>query len=297
VNLTAKLLLVSLAAVALSCVTAAISAQDAGDGEEHPGYNLFVGKCQSCHTVGGGKTVGPDLKGLQDRLKNGLKGTDDPKEWFVKFVRDPKGMKDAYIREVRKKNHGDPDSTQMAVSVVDVDDTSLKALWDFIIKGGPGLKYEVVEIDGSEENVAYGKKLFTGQKKLAAGGPACIACHTVGNLEGLGGGTIAKDLTDAHMRLGDNDEVQGNQAIYGLLQNPAFPLMAEVFENKPLTDAERNALTAYLAESAKGEPAGSSRFFILVYALVGAAVAVLMLDLAWLSRFRNVRKDMVGDSE
>lgn len=39
--------------------------------------------CKSCHTIGGGDTVGPDLAGLSKRRKV---------EWVVKFVNYPEGM-------------------------------------------------------------------------------------------------------------------------------------------------------------------------------------------------------------
>ena len=48
--------------LALSIATlarAAPTAQDAAQGQA-----IFVQKCASCHTIGGGKLVGPDLKGV-----------------------------------------------------------------------------------------------------------------------------------------------------------------------------------------------------------------------------------------
>ena len=44
---------------------------------------FFKTNCKSCHTIGGGDTVGPDLAGLEKRRKV---------DWVVKFVSYPEGM-------------------------------------------------------------------------------------------------------------------------------------------------------------------------------------------------------------
>lgn len=45
---------------------------------------LFLQKCAKCHTIGGGRRVGPDLRGVADRHE---------KEWILAFVMNP----DAYL--------------------------------------------------------------------------------------------------------------------------------------------------------------------------------------------------------
>lgn len=44
---------------------------------------FFKGNCSSCHTIGEGDKIGPDLAGLSKRRKLG---------WIVKFVQYPSGM-------------------------------------------------------------------------------------------------------------------------------------------------------------------------------------------------------------
>ena len=44
---------------------------------------FFQKNCKSCHTIGAGDTVGPDLAGLSKRRKV---------DWVVKFVNYPEGM-------------------------------------------------------------------------------------------------------------------------------------------------------------------------------------------------------------
>lgn len=50
------------------------------------GATLFKDNCQACHSVGGGKLVGPDLKGVSERRKA---------DWLLKFINSPKKMIDA----------------------------------------------------------------------------------------------------------------------------------------------------------------------------------------------------------
>jgi cytochrome c2 len=47
------------------------------------GAKYFKKNCKSCHSIGGGDVVGPDLAGLSKRRKV---------DWIVKFVNYPDGM-------------------------------------------------------------------------------------------------------------------------------------------------------------------------------------------------------------
>lgn len=52
----------------------------------HEGGKLFQQYCVSCHTVGGGRLVGPDLKGVTERRSH---------EWLVRFITEPEQMRKA----------------------------------------------------------------------------------------------------------------------------------------------------------------------------------------------------------
>jgi cytochrome c2 len=56
---------------------------DAPSGDVDKGKEIFNSKCTICHTIGGGKKIGPDLKGVTQRR---------PEEWLVKFISDPDKM-------------------------------------------------------------------------------------------------------------------------------------------------------------------------------------------------------------
>ena len=58
------------------------------------GETIFKQKCSSCHTIGGGRLVGPDLKGVT---------TQRPHDWLINFITAP----DKVIAS------GDPTATQL----------------------------------------------------------------------------------------------------------------------------------------------------------------------------------------
>ena len=53
-----------------------VTAQDAGE-------NLFKKNCQACHTIGGGKLVGPDLVGVAEKRDS---------DWLHSFIRSSQTM-------------------------------------------------------------------------------------------------------------------------------------------------------------------------------------------------------------
>lgn len=47
------------------------------------GKKLYEDNCQSCHTIGKGNTVGPDLKGV---------GAKYPEAWIIKWIKNSQAM-------------------------------------------------------------------------------------------------------------------------------------------------------------------------------------------------------------
>lgn len=95
----------------------------------------FKQNCKSCHTIGGGDTVGPDLAGLHERRKI---------EWTVKFINYPEGMINGDPEEagyekadvLAKKVYEKYKPTVM--SEFSVDKAKVQAIFDYI--KGTGLK-------------------------------------------------------------------------------------------------------------------------------------------------------------
>lgn len=54
-----------------------------GSGNIAKGKTIFEDQCISCHTIGGGRENGPDLKGVTEQR---------PHEWLVKFIKNPGKM-------------------------------------------------------------------------------------------------------------------------------------------------------------------------------------------------------------
>lgn len=54
------------------------------------GEALFKQNCTACHSIGGGKLVGPDLKGVTERRKE---------EWLIKFIRSSQSLVKAGDKE------------------------------------------------------------------------------------------------------------------------------------------------------------------------------------------------------
>ena len=66
------------------------------------GAAIFSGNCGSCHTIGKGKIVGPDLKGLSERRKI---------DWVLKWVKNSSAViasGDAYAVQLFKDNNNTP---------------------------------------------------------------------------------------------------------------------------------------------------------------------------------------------
>lgn len=126
---------------------------------------------------------------------------------------------------------------------------------------------------------ARGKALFLGQIRFQNGGAPCMACHTAGNFGPMGGGSLGRDLTDLHTRL-------GAAGIQGVLTNIAFPVMRESYKGKPLTPEEISALTAFFAQTA-GQPANTNQMDMarmLFAGLIGFVGLLGVMYLFWSNR-------------
>lgn len=138
-------------------------------------------------------------------------------------------------------------------------------------------------------DVAEGRRILRGERKLAAGGPSCLGCHTLRGLGGLGGGRFGPDLTRVYERL------SGRKNLAAWLAAPATPTMAAVFGNHPLAEEEILPLIAVFEQAAKngGEDDSPALLVFLLCGMGGAVVGLLVMDTAWKRRFRAVRALLV----
>jgi len=243
--------------------------------------------CVSCHTIGGGDLVGPDLYQVEKRKD---------RAWLVRFMLNPKKVIDSgdpYALKILKESKNQIMTTipgftaDMAKKILDVI-----AVESELEKGAS--RFAGVSIPDrpfTPEDVAVGRELFLGQRGFESRAPACIACHTATGLTGLGGGTLGPDLTTAFARL------EGRTALGAWLSAPPTPVMQPVFKDHRLKGEEILQVVAYLkavAESGEAEAEDMTLAFLLFS--IGAAAALLVVcDFVWRRRYRAVRRPMVNE--
>ncbi len=245
--------------------------------EQDPTEELFAEKCSSCHSIGKGDRVGPDLKGAHERRSP---------DWLARMIKAPSKMldSDADARALLKKfnNVRMPD---LGLSAAEAE--SLVALIERCSSQPCNLAGKFTPVtEATTDDVALGRALFLGRVALTAGGPPCVSCHTArGSNSGFGGGTLARELTHAFARLGD-------EGLDAALKNPAFPLMKDIYADKKLTKDEAFALRAFLATSNRATAADSDAVSLLLAGLLLAGAALIVLNALWSRRLRGIRKPM-----
>ena len=246
---------------------------------------FFKRNCVSCHTIGGGRLTGPDLKGVLERRD---------RAWLTTFVTDPKAVLDSgdpYARTLLEEARGAVMPTLPGMT----RDLAGKLL-DLIQVESALPKSQFVGIQVSDRpltaaDVARGGRLFTGTDAFKNGGPACASCHTTRQLMGFGGGTLGPDLTSAFARL------EGRKALGAWLSSPPSLTMQPVFQSHALEGDEILPLVAYLKSCAESGDAPvraqPSLEFVLV-AVAAAAGLLVLMDLLWRRRYRAVRRPLLA---
>ena len=243
----------------------------------------FKQSCTSCHTIGGGVLVGPDLKNVHERRDRG---------WLVTFVTDPGSVLDS----------GDPYALELLQAagnvrmpnVAGMSKSRAQGLLDLIEAESKLEKSRFAGLQLSTRpftpaDVARGRELFVGTAPLKAGGTACISCHTVGGLSGLGGGRLGPDLTRVYERYEDR------RKLGTWLSAPATQTMLPTFRDRPLDESELLPLVAFFEHTMRTEQeddASQVLLFVLL-GLGGAVGAILFLNWIWRGRFRAVRRPLV----
>lgn len=259
----------------LALVPSAAAAQDA-EAKPDPTTDLFVRKCSSCHTVGKGTRVGPDLKGALERRS---------RSWIEGFVKAPSAMLDTdpQARQLVAQFNGVrmPDlglQPQEVTSLVDLIARCSAQPCDLAGRFAP-------VTTATDADIERGRDLFLGHVAQKAGGIPCVSCHTVRGIgSGVPGGLLAKDLTNVFGRLGD-------QGLDAALKNPAFPAMNKVFgQDHPLSADEVFALRAFLYQANRAQPAADDTASAPLVAAIGTLVVLVVLNAAWARRLRGVRR-------
>ena len=268
--------------LALFCLTllsvGTAGAQEAAD--------YFRQNCVSCHTVGGGRLTGPDLKNVIERKEL---------DWLIEFVQSPQALidkGDPYALKILQEARGVvmPDITGMTRERA----RSLLALLDAESKL-PKSQFAGMQISErpfTPGDVAQGKRIFTGEWPQANGGPPCLSCHAVKSTGELGGGRLGPDLTRVYERL------QGRKSLAAWLFAPATPTMSSVFKRHALKPEEILPLVAFFDDAAGrgGQDDSTARLNFFLLGLGGSVLGLVALDAVWRGRFRNVRRSLVENA-
>lgn len=248
---------------------------------------FFKSNCVSCHTIGGGPLVGPDLKDVTVRQPD--------RDWLIRFIRNPKAVidsGDAYALKIMEESRGVIMAVPTAVTP-EMADALLK-----MIEAESQLEesqFKGMQVDDrpfTDADRLKGEQIFTGKLRLTLGGPACIGCHTVSNLGGLGGGRLGLDLTKVYETIG------GRTPLTAWLYSPATPTMSSIFAGRQIDTEERRWLVAYFEQSAMqvGKDNSNSKLNFFLLGLGGAIIVLALMDGLWRRRFRAVRQPMVSES-
>lgn len=216
---------ITLALVSVLTAIAGSLAQSADEGRQ-----LFQQYCLACHSIGGGIVVGPDLDGVMQRRDL---------NWLSEFIARP----DQMIAS------GDPVANELLAEFNNVpmpnfglSDVQVGSILAYLESAGQTGLSGTTSVDLTGGDSQMGQALFTGQRRLANGGTACMACHTVEGSAALGGGNLGPDLTHAYTRFGD-------PGLASSLVGLPFPTMQGIFSKHPLTRDEQAHIYAFLVQS------------------------------------------------
>lgn len=249
--------------------------------------DFFRDNCASCHTIGGGRLTGPDLKNVTQRKD---------RAWLVEFLQSPQAMidrGDGYALKLKQEsrdvvmpaiNGMTPARAELLLSMIEAESKLAKS--QFV-----GL--QISDRPFTQEDVELGKAIFMGHKKLANGGPPCVTCHTFNGADGFGGGRLGPDLSKAYERL------QGRKAMGAWLYAPATPTMNPAFKNAALKEDEEILPLLALFENTARAGGEDDRTGMAGFFATSFVVAILCLGLfavIWKARFRAVRDPLVETS-
>jgi mono/diheme cytochrome c family protein len=248
---------------------------------------FFQQNCVTCHTIGGGRLIGPDLKEAVQQKD---------RAWLEHFIEDPEAVLnsgDPYASQLKKEANG-----IVMPKMPGVTPEMAKALLDMIEVESKLPKSSLAGVAVSEQpftpgDIFTGTEIFLGKRRLSQAGPPCVSCHTLGSIGSFGGGRLGPDLTLVYQRLG------GRKSLGAWLSAPATPTMQSVFRNHSLQKEEILPLLAVFEDSSRqSQPANTTsqmRFFLAGFA--GAVLGLAFMGWIWRGRIRTVRRALVSSAQ
>lgn len=244
------------------------------------GELLFSQKCVSCHTIGRGKLIGPDLSNVH-KIRT--------EDWLIKFIQSSQSViksgDSTAVAVFNQFNQSVMPDQKLTVNEV-------KSIVEYIRINSadpnnsnqktPNQIFNATTITAVD--IESGRKIFDGTTKLTNRGASCITCHNIENPVISNGGLLAKDLTTSFTRM-------GAQGIDGILRNSPFPAMMDAFSLNGLTDQEIKDLLAFLYYVDKKGAMQISIIerdsFLLLGVVVISNIFLVILLLLWIKVKKN----------
>lgn len=254
----------------------AVHAQETAD--------YFKRNCANCHTIGGGRLTGPDLKNVAARKDH---------DWLARFLLNPKAVIDSgdtYAKQMLEDYRGvlmpvAPEMTpERAAALLKLIEAESKLERSQFV----GVGSLIPDRPFTAEEIEKGRDYFLGRRPLKNGGAACLSCHNVQDLTFIGGGMLGPDLTQVFNKL------QGRKGLAAWLSSPPTPTMQPIYKKHALTEDEILHLVAFLEKAKEGrEEATTARFNFFLLGLAATGGGFFLFDYIWRRRFRAVRRPLV----
>ncbi|MCM0080692.1 cytochrome c [Geomonas sp. Red32] len=238
------------------CLTLLSLILTAGTAGADEGKDLFQARCASCHTVGGGDSVGPDLKGVGSRRSS---------DWLVRMITEPDrlsagkdptqvGLVKKYGMEMPKLGVSREDAQKIIAFLGGGSTAAPAAPSGTAVPAGPEEASPAAPpaVTVTPQLLDQGRALFTGKTPFAKGGAPCVSCHDL-HYPGIHGGTLAANLTGIYASMGES-------GVRGVLGSLSFPVMKRVYADRPLTEAETAPLVALFEDAAARKTTETSPF-------------------------------------
>lgn len=245
---------------------------------------FFRQNCTSCHTIGGGKLTGPDLKNVSQRRS---------RQWLANYIPNPRAVIDSgdpYAQKLVSQARGiimptlpglTADRVQSILDLIQTESRLEHSHFEGI---------QIANTVFTSRDILKGERIFRGLAPLGNGGPACISCHNVSGVGLLRGGRLGPDLTLAFERLG------GRQALASWLLAPPTPTMQPTFRTRLLDQKEILPLVAFLEDATKNrrqEDRTVPTMYFFLFGLGGMILGLVIFESAWRNRFQAVRRRIV----
>jgi mono/diheme cytochrome c family protein len=257
---------------------------------QDPGEQVFNTTCFACHTIGGGRLIGPDLAGVHEKRSQ---------DWLEKFVSSSQSMINAGDAEAVALFE-EYNSLLMPDAVA--SEEQVRQVLSYIKSQSSGDASSTVASaiepvappePASEEDILAGQELFQGNLRLENGGPACNACHEVRNDAVIGGGILAVELTTVFSRM-------GGAGVTAILGQAPFPVMQAAYEDRSLTDGEVAALVAFLEYADSEQYNQLPRDYgigLFASGAVGAGILFFFFGFVWRGRKRGSVNQAIYDRQ